>query len=93
MSFLYILAGPNGTGKTTFYNLAVEQGFITTDLPFLNIDIYTQSFGPYNEENRLKAQDRYRENVSKHIKAQQDFLIESNLAECSENKQRFEKFR
>jgi predicted ABC-type ATPase len=81
MPFLYILAGPNGTGKTTFYNLSIQQGFIPLELPFLNIDLFTQSFGAYNEENRLKAETLYRGEVNTHIQDLNDFMIESNLAE------------
>lgn len=51
MPTVYILAGPNGTGKTTFYSIAVETGFIGKDLPFINVDLITQSLGAYTEEN------------------------------------------
>jgi predicted ABC-type ATPase len=84
MAFLYILAGPNGTGKTTFYSLSIKEGFIPANLPFLNIDLYTQSFGAYNEENRLKARQVYREKVNNYITNKEDFMIESNLAEQSD---------
>ena len=37
MPILYILAGPNGTGKTTFYSIAVQTGLIDENLPFINV--------------------------------------------------------
>ncbi|MBL7729272.1 MAG: zeta toxin family protein [Dinghuibacter sp.] len=81
MPVLYILAGPNGTGKTTFYSFAVQNGFIDKNLPFINVDIITRQLGGYTEENYIKASDVYRETVKKHIEAKSDFMIESNLAD------------
>ena len=81
MPVLYILAGPNGTGKTTFYSFAVQNGFIDKNLPFINVDIITRQLGGYTEENYIKASDVYRETEKKHIEAKSDFMIESNLAD------------
>lgn len=39
MPTLCILAGPNGTGKTTYYQTAIQKNFISPGLPFLNIDL------------------------------------------------------
>ena len=81
MPVLYILAGPNGTGKTTFYSIAVQSGFINKDLPFINVDLITQSLGAYTEENFIKASEIYRHIVKKYIELNADFMIESNLAD------------
>jgi len=81
MPILYILAGPNGTGKTTFYSIAAASGFIDTNLPFINVDIITQNLGGYEEENYIKAAEIYRHNVKGYIDANADFMIESNLAD------------
>ena len=80
MPVLYILAGPNGTGKTTFYSIAVQNNFIGENLPFINVDIITQSLGNYNEENYAKAEAIYRDTVKNYIESNADFMIESNLA-------------
>lgn len=81
MPLLYILAGPNGAGKTTFYSTAVEQGFIPSDLPFINIDLITKDgLGGYTQENFARAEEIYREKVGEYIKTGKDFMIESNLA-------------
>lgn len=81
MPTLYILAGPNGTGKTTFYSIAVETGFIAKQLPFVNVDIITQSLGEYTEENFAKASEIYRQTVREFMDSNKDFMIESNLAD------------
>ena len=43
MPALYILAGPNGTGKTTYYETAIAEGFIDPSLPFVNVDLVTRT--------------------------------------------------
>src|ERR1043165_1261368 len=81
MPTLYILAGPNGTGKTTFYNGAVVEGQIDNDLPFINVDTIARvELGGYSEENYVKAADIARERIAKHLEKKEDFMIESNLA-------------
>ncbi|NII26803.1 hypothetical protein HB364_17065 [Pseudoflavitalea sp. X16] len=84
MPTLYILAGPNGAGKTTFYYTAIEQGFISPDLPFLNIDLITRELGSYSDTNFAKAEEIYRERITKLLQENAGFMIESNLAKDSE---------
>lgn len=85
MSTLYILAGPNGGGKTTFYFTAVEEGFIDKNLPFINTDLITKDeLGGYTEENFAKAEAIVRNRMADQISKQHDFLIESNLARQSD---------
>ncbi len=81
MPTLYVLAGPNGTGKTTFYSTAVESGFISSNLPFINVDIITKNLGGYTEENYVKASEIYRHAVKTQMESNSDFMIESNLAD------------
>jgi predicted ABC-type ATPase len=81
MPVLYILAGPNGVGKTTYYDTAIEQGFIDTKLPFLNVDIITRfELGGYSEENYAIADAIFRKRIGEYINDAKDFMIESNLA-------------
>ena len=81
MPTLYILAGPNGTGKTTYYNTAIEEGFIDPALPFINVDnICRDELGGYSGGNSNKAEMIARERIKNHTENQESFMIESNLA-------------
>ncbi len=85
MPILYILAGANGTGKTTYYLTAVQQGFISKDLPFLNIDfIIKNELGDFSAENIYRAENIFRQRASDLIKNRNDFMIESNLAQSND---------
>lgn len=80
MPTLYVLAGPNGTGKTTFYETAVSEGFIDRKLPFVNVDLIARSLGGYSAENFNRADEEARAQIGKYLFAMSDFMIESNLA-------------
>lgn len=81
MPIIYILAGPNGTGKTTYYNTAVEQGYIDPLLPFVNVDnICRDELGGYSKENSSKAEIIARQRIKKYTESKESFMIESNLA-------------
>lgn len=81
MPILFILAGPNGVGKTTFYGTAVAQGFIPADLPFVNIDLIVKDeLGGYSDSNYSHAESIYRTRTGNFIANGKDFMIESNLA-------------
>ena len=84
MPRLYILAGPNGTGKTTYYTTALSEIFIETQLAFLNIDLLTKELGGFTPENFAHAEMIYRERITSLVKSQSDFMIESNLAKSSD---------
>ena len=80
MPVLYIIAGPNGSGKTTYYLTALNKAFIDHQLPFINIDLIAKELGGYSTENFIQAEMIYREKVSSLISNGFDFMIESNLA-------------
>ena len=81
MPSLFILAGANGSGKTTFYFSAKENNFISSAIPFVNVDmIAKEELGGYSAENFERANMIYRERVGGYIENMQDFMIESNLA-------------
>jgi predicted ABC-type ATPase len=85
MATLFILAGANGSGKTSFYITAKASGFIADGLPFLNVDMIARDeLGGYTPENLEKATLLYRERAGNHIGDIKDFMIESNLAKQSD---------
>ena len=57
MPTLFILAGPNGTGKTSYYETAILEGFINPLLPFINVDLITSDLGGYTPENFARADE------------------------------------
>lgn len=85
MPFLHVLGGANGAGKTTWYQLALEKGIISDDLPFINIDlIVLRELGAYTPENIAQAENIARERMRVLLQAGDDFLIESNLSKASD---------
>jgi predicted ABC-type ATPase len=81
MPVLYILGGPNGVGKTTFYASSVQSDFIAENLPFINVDIITKRLGGFTEANYVQATEIYRVQVKKYMDLEASFMIESNLAD------------
>ena len=60
MPSLFILAGANGSGKTTFYFSAKENNFISSAVPFVNIDmIAKEELGVDIQQKILKEQIRF----------------------------------
>jgi predicted ABC-type ATPase len=82
MPSLYILAGANGSGKTTWYTTAIEENFISSDLTFINVDIIVRKelTGGYSEENYIEAANIARQRIAHCLEKNIDFMIESNLA-------------
>ncbi|MEP7167886.1 MAG: hypothetical protein ABI855_00800 [Bacteroidota bacterium] len=77
MPTLYILAGANGTGKTTYYLTAIQQNYIDRDLPFLNVDLIAKTeLGGYTSENFAHAEMIFRQRAGDLIKEKRDFMIE-----------------
>ncbi|MEP6683593.1 MAG: hypothetical protein ABJA35_10045 [Parafilimonas sp.] len=81
MPSLFILAGANGSGKTTFYFSAKLNKFIDATVAFVNVDmIAREELGGYSSENFESANLIYRERVGGYIDKMEDFMIESNLS-------------
>ena len=75
---IYILAGPNGIGKTT-----VNQYFIPSEVPYINADdIAKQLRERLNTTNVQElANAEALEQMNKFIYQRKDFAIETNLAD------------
>src|ERR1700761_5143426 len=85
MPTLYVLGGANGVGKTTWYQLGIDDKSIDPELPFVNIDlIVLRELGGYNAENLAKAEQIARERVKVLLQERKDFMIESNLSKSSD---------
>ncbi len=84
MPTLYVLGGANGVGKTTWYTIGIEDGYINPSLPFINIDNIQKELGGYTPENTLIAEGIARDRMKELISQKVDFLIESNLAKSSD---------
>lgn len=84
MPTLYILGGANGVGKTTWYSIGLEDGYIFPSLPFINMDNIQKELGGYTTESRLQAERIARNQIGELISQKADFLIESNLATASD---------
>jgi predicted ABC-type ATPase len=81
MPTLYVLGGANGVGKTTWYQLGIENKSIDPDLPFVNIDlIVLRELNGYTAENLAKAELIARERMRVLLQERKDFMIESNLS-------------
>ncbi len=84
MPTLYVLGGANGVGKTTWYTIGIEDGYINPSLPFINIDNIQKELGGYTSGNTIKAEGIARGRMKELISQKVDFLIESNLAKSSD---------
>lgn len=80
-----MLGGANGVGKTTWYQLGIEDKAINPELPFINIDlIVSRELGGYTAENLAKADQIGRERMKALLHDRKDFMIESNLAKSAD---------
>lgn len=85
MPGLYVLGGANGVGKTTWYHTGIEQGYISKELPFINVDnIAFKELGGISPDNMVKAEQMARERMTNLIGEHKDFMIESNLSKTSD---------
>lgn len=85
MPTLYVLGGANGVGKTTWYQFGIASKAISTDLPFINIDlIVLNELGGYTVENIAKAEQIARERMRNLLDERKDFMIESNLSKSAD---------
>jgi len=73
----YIIAGPNGSGKTTF----AKEFLQGLDYPFLNADEIALQLSPQNASKaRLTAGKMFLAQLNEYIQAGRSFLFESTLA-------------
>ncbi|MBE6418565.1 MAG: AAA family ATPase [Akkermansiaceae bacterium] len=74
---LIILAGPNGSGKTTFASLLLQHPW-GKDCINLNADALAEELGGWNDtECIIKAQQQIREQLNNAIEAKQDIIYET----------------
>jgi predicted ABC-type ATPase len=76
----YIVAGPNGSGKTTF---ALNDPALKS-IPFINADIEAQLLSPDNPAKAALAAGRITlSNIAREISARLDFALETTLSGSS----------
>ncbi|MEK7450293.1 MAG: zeta toxin family protein [Planctomycetota bacterium] len=74
---VYIIAGPNGSGKTTFARELIKD----TKLPFLNADEIALKLAPgHLEKVRVQAGKIFLGQIDKCIVKRQSFIVETTLA-------------
>jgi predicted ABC-type ATPase len=84
MPILHILGGANGVGKSTWYSIGIDSGYISPSLPFINVDVIQKELGDCTPENVIRAEEIARARMQELISENKDFLIESNLAKSSD---------
>jgi len=78
MKEIFIIAGPNGSGKTTFAKKFIEE----YKLPFINADEIAQKLNPKNYQKvRIEAGKKFLLQIKDNIIQNKSFIIESTLAE------------
>lgn len=74
---VYIIAGPNGSGKTTFVQEFIKQN----RLPFLNADEIALKLSPRQiEKARIQAGKIFLGKIGEHITGGKSFIVETTLA-------------
>lgn len=85
MPVLHVLGGANGAGKTSWYQLGLQEKDTSPNLPFINLDIIvSQELGDYTSENLAKAEGIARDRMRKLLEDKSDFMIESNLSKTTD---------
>jgi len=73
----YIIAGPNGSGKTTFAQEFIKE----TRLPFLNADEIALKLAPRQiEKARVRAGKIFLAQIEAHITRGESFIVETTLS-------------
>lgn len=72
----YIIAGPNGSGKTTFAKVFIEE----VPLPFLNVDEIAIGLSPHLERVRVKAGKIFFDKMEEYMANEKSFIFETTLA-------------
>jgi len=73
---LYIIAGANGSGKTTFAKNFAQY----LDIPFINADEIAESLGGNFEKVRIRAGKLFFEKLGDSLSQNKTFAIESTLS-------------
>ena len=71
-----IVAGPNGSGKTTFAQEYVDH----YRYPYLSADVIAEGLSDSIEEVRLEAGRRFQQQLKKQIETGESFVVESTLS-------------
>ena len=75
MPLLHLLAGPNGSGKTTFYEHVLAP---VTGLPFINADVIARQLWPDSERDRsYEAAKLAKQRRAEMIAQQRSFIAET----------------
>jgi len=76
---LYIIAGPNGSGNTTFVRRFLP--YYADCINFVNADLIAAGLSPSSPDMAaIKAGKIMLDQIQEHIKAGHDFAIETTLA-------------
>lgn len=74
---IYIIAGANGSGKTTFAKELIKE----VPLPFLNADEIAIELSPQHlEKVRIQAGKMFLEKIKEYIACHKSFVVETTLA-------------
>lgn len=74
---VYVIAGPNGSGKTTF----AKEFLSEVKLPFVNADEIALSLSPKSlEKVRVKAGKLFLQKIEQLIAKNSSFIVETTLA-------------
>jgi len=75
--YIYIIAGPNGSGKTTF----AEEFIKDLQIPFINADNIARRFSSSNIENvRIRAGKEFFKEIYKLLNTEKAFAFETTLS-------------
>ena len=71
-----VVAGPNGSGKTTFAREYVEQ----YPYPYISADVIAEGLSESIEEVRIEASKRFLGRIAEQIDKSESFVVESTLS-------------
>jgi len=77
--WLWIISGPNGSGKTTFARRFVPE--IAGGVPFINVDDIARSINPRNVDRAARRAGAVAiEQIEAQVEAREGFAIETTLS-------------
>ena len=71
-----VVAGPNGSGKTTFVREYLEQ----YPYPYISADVIAEGLSESIEEVRIEASKRFLSRITEQIDKGESFVVESTLS-------------